>query len=487
VSPTDGSARRRPQAPTGLRLLVGVVLVSAYFTGTKFLPELRNNFGPFEVVGALLCVVLGYLVLAQRLRLQFHWVVASVLSLDGIVILSLVKLPTRQVGWGVTQALIMIFVSAVFIGLYSFACVGIECFEGLIKVAAFTGVVVGAWLVSGEALGYEAINASGPFRNRAHMGLYMLTVFWLVLFCISWPGTKRLARIALSVGTPFVIYGVAVSGRRSVYFSLMVGLVVLFVGVVAAGRRNRAPLAVAGALSISLLVIFYNYGEALSPRAGFFRERLGMVDERVRMATTTDDEEGTEVNFYVLQRNAVLRALGDNPVLGLGWGAFAESGYSPTMHEVHSTPLRFLAEAGAVGFALYLGFVALILATAFRSMVLSWHTPFRMAGVVACAGFWSLPLSWSYNRHIHERTFWIFLAILLAFEFVVRRWRATYLPSVPQVQPEGKPSYLQGLGLAPGRERQGPCPGDLAAVGLPNHHDEPGRSATRGGEGGSHF
>ena len=417
----------RQRVPLALRLLAGLLVSSAFFTGTKFLPELANNFGPFEVIGLFFCIVLGYLFLAQRVRLQFHWVVLSVLSLDGVVALSLVKLPPGLAAWGVTQVLIMLFLSVVFIALFNYACMGIECFNDVVRVGAFVGVVVGAWLVSGEVLGTEGINAAGPFRNRAHMGLYMLTVFWLVLFCIAWPGTKRLARAALALGTPFVIYGVAVSGRRSVYLSLLVGLAILTLGVAIAGRRGRAPILAAAALSIGLLVVFYNYGDELSPRAGFFRERLGMVDERVRMATSPDEVGGPSGNFYVLQRSGVFAAIDEHPILGLGWGGFGESRYAPTRHEVHSTPLRFLAETGVLGFVLYLGFLLLILATALRVFVLSWRTPFRRAGIIACVAFWSLPLSWSYNRHIHERTFWLFLAILLAFEFVVRHWRAVYL------------------------------------------------------------
>jgi hypothetical protein len=149
-----------------------------------------------------------------------------------------------------------------------------------------------------------------------------------------------------------------------------------------------------------------------------------MIGERIRLATGSAEEVAEEDNFFLLQRQGVAMAFRDSPVLGIGWGGFPKSRFSPTGHEVHSTPLRFLAELGLVGFALYLSLLGYLLIRSvqlFLAMRASRYGPVYLSLAVA---LWSLSVSWVYNRHITERTFAILLVVFLAMEHF-----ATYRPS----------------------------------------------------------
>jgi O-antigen ligase len=129
-------------------------------------------------------------------------------------------------------------------------------------------------------------------------------------------------------------------------------------------------------------------------------------------------------NFVALQRKGVLQAFNEHPLFGIGWGGFWESRYSPTGHEVHSTPLRFLAELGLVGVALYGTFVILLLTTTARLSALMRRSPYGASYLALAVALWSLCVSYTYNRHLTERTFWLLLAVLFTLEAFARRWQA---------------------------------------------------------------
>ena len=88
-----------------------------------------------------------------------------------------------------------------------------------------------------------------------------------------------------------------------------------------------------------------------------------------------ESSQGTK-SFFILQREGVKQAFRNSPILGIGWGGFPKSRYSPTGHEVHSTPLRFLAELGAIGLGLYLAMMGILLGGSYRLFRAMRRTPY---------------------------------------------------------------------------------------------------------------
>jgi O-antigen ligase len=130
-------------------------------------------------------------------------------------------------------------------------------------------------------------------------------------------------------------------------------------------KTRRRVLTLLGVTAVALGFVYFVLADFWEP-AAFFKTRITMVDERLQAFTTTSVDD-TEADFIVLQRQGALRGFFENPILGIGYGGFAESEYSPTGHEVHSTPMRFLVELGLVGITLYVWFVLEAVATAFRA------------------------------------------------------------------------------------------------------------------------
>ena len=131
-----------------------------------------------------------------------------------------------------------------------------------------------------------------------------------------------------------------------------------------------------------------------------------------------------EKGFFALQRQGVRLAFITHPIVGIGWGGFAKSHYSPTGHEVHSTPLRFLAETGIVGFSLYVLFMLTLTSSVWRGFLLMRRTPFGNSYLALAVGFSSLLVSYAYNRHVTERTFWLLMGVIFAMELFSARAQA---------------------------------------------------------------
>ncbi len=88
--------------------------------------------------------------------------------------------------------------------------------------------------------------------------------------------------------------------------------------------------------------------------------------------------------------------------------------------------MRFLAELGLVGFGFYAALMLILLLGSVRIIGLLKHSVYRTPAVILAIAMWSLSISFIYNRHITERTFWLLLLFYLTFEAFARTlaWRA---------------------------------------------------------------
>ena len=129
-----------------------------------------------------------------------------------------------------------------------------------------------------------------------------------------------------------------------------------------------------------IALMFFNY----------LQTRVGMIDDRLEAALGASKETAARKGFFELQREGVSYAFRTHPIIGIGWGGFAKSQYSPTGHEVHSTPLRFVAETGLVGTAFYVFFMFVLLRSVWVGFLWMRRSPWGNAYLVLAVGFSSL-------------------------------------------------------------------------------------------------
>ncbi len=406
--------------PRIFAIAIGLWFLFAFVTKVNLIPGMVQNIGPFEFLGAVMFGV--FLASPARRRVNpRHPLIATMAILLVMAAASQVVLPPNRAKYGMVQVAVLAFLLAY-----------LTIFSGLTRrhrllMNALVPVIVLAALAAGAVIVSQGVDAgieeAGIFRGRAHMATYMLTSFWLCLIGFFWPLSPRWVRLAAIPGLAFALYCVAISGRRSAYLALFAGLAALGASVLVAQKGKRLRWLVAATVSFGVLIGMYSVGSNFSRRTAFFQARVHLVDDRLRSFLGTDDGPEVENSFYALQRQGVRAALLTSPLIGIGWGGFAGSEYSPTGHEIHSTPLRFLAELGVVGFALYLAFMGFLLAGSARLFLTMRASPYGNAYLALAIAIWSMSISYVYNRHITERTFWIFLAVYLAMEAFAEYWQ----------------------------------------------------------------
>ncbi len=407
-----------PQVPTFLRVLFLAQILTAFFTGVKLIPGLRNNFGPFEILGGLLCVSFLLFYRGSH-RLRGHPILVVQLLLCVAAALSLLWFQGPSLQLGIVQTLILVFQSVFVLVNYNLVLNYQISPEKVLRLVSYSALVIGPWILYAGIEAGGAIDEAGPFRNRAHMANYMLTAFWLVLLYTTWPGISKRERLISFLALASTIYPIAISGRRSVYLSLIIGLVgVGFSFLLAARGRRRSTLA-ATLVLFAFVGVLYSAGPRWLPQLAFFQERVSGIGDRLTMAVG-NEPSGAGPNFFELQRIGVMTAFRDFPLMGIGWGAYYKSPYSLTAHEVHSTPLRFLAELGMVGITLYSALMGILLFGSLRIVALLRNTVYRTTAVMLAIALWSLSVSYIYNRHITERTFWLLLLFFVTFEAFAR-------------------------------------------------------------------
>ncbi len=435
-----------PSMPRSIHYMLPVLIFSAFLTDTSFIPGIETHFGPFEIVCGFTFVVLTLHLIRSHLALTRHPLIDLTVLMLILAVLSQVNIPSARWKWSLIDLSILLFFVLFLLLLHQVVRHYHLTPSVLLRWTTYSILVVGPWILYEGAQTGGSIQAVGPFRNRAHMGNYMLTAFWIALFYRLWPGTPRRDRWAAHAAMLLSLYAVAVSGRRSVYLSLIVGLVGIGLSFLIARRGGKAALVTT---ALSLLVFlggFYLYGEKYFPRTSFFRERVAMISDALTGALGSAEEADAEEGFVALQRGGAFLALRQNPLIGIGWGGFYRSPYSPTGHEMHSTPLRFLAELGVLGLALYLMFMSYLLRQSLKLYAKMRHSPYAGTYQVQVLALWSLSVSYLYNRHLSERTFWLLLVVFLALERFARfygrvlRQRQAVQPAATGATPLPRPA-----------------------------------------------
>lgn len=405
--------------PWLLRFWVALVAFMTYLTGVRLVPGVANNIGPFELVAGLLIVVTLAYFLHHNLLVYNHFTVRVLLLIVLLAAVDLLKMGDRPF-FGVVQWLLLLYAVVLVLTFYNWFIRYPGLLRYLLRFLAYAVVIAALWVAVDGFLSGGNINAAGPFRNRVHVGIYLASSFWIALIYISYPGVSARERTFLYVCIPIILYGVAVSGRRSIYLALIVGFVLLGMGLLFSFRRGYGRLAPVFVLGLGFMGFLYlGEGLAILPNTFFFQERVGTIEDRLRAFAGDEDVLSDDENFILLQRQGMWRAIRDYPIAGIGWGGFLESPYSPTGHEMHSTPQRFLAELGLIGFSLYLVLTGYLLLGTLRVFMRARTTPYQLPTLVLAIALWSMHISWAYNRAITDRTYWLLLVILMGFEVIV--------------------------------------------------------------------
>lgn len=413
---TDILNDKRP--PFLFLILLSAMGIMAYFTGTKLVSSVGNNIGPFETLAMILFVISFLYFLKDRIRVQIHFTVKMLFLIIVVAVISLPNLADR-IWWGGIQLALLVYTAFLVLILSNVIIQHPSLIRYLLRFITIGALIAGVWIMY-EGIKYQApIGTAGPFRNRSHVGIYMLTSFWLVLLYFFWPGVSKVERI-LAIGVIFVVlYGVAVSGRRSVYLSLFSGIALLGLSFIFIKGKDKFKLSTSVVVAAVILFVLAQIGSQYIPQLGFFNERIGLIDDRLQLAVGTGDEIEDSDNFILLQRQGMFAAIAAHPITGIGWGAFFDSIYSPTGHEMHSTPQRFLAELGFVGFTLYVIYNLYLWIGSIRLFFRLRDTPFQLPALVFAVSLLSLAISWAYNRSVTERTYWLLIIIFISFESLV--------------------------------------------------------------------
>lgn len=400
-------------------ILAGLAF-TAFLTGTKLLPFLANNVGIFEFLIVGLGLVLSIYMFRNDLPVRFNWIIGLVAAIAIVGLVSQFAVPPERLGITFVQMLIPFSLLLFAVATYNLFVLDRAALVFFMRCLAYGGAAVAVWLFVDQWQSDGDINAAGPFRNRAHAGIYMFSAFWLVVMYLFLPNRPRIDALVLYPALAPVLYGVAVAGRRSVYIAMGVGLAALLLGLFLLRGTARFKSLVVPFLIVAVALGLYFVGSQYVPQLRFFQARVAMVEARVQTfysAYTDFDEDAAEdsEDFIALQRRGGLEAFSDNPLLGIGYGGFFRSEYSPTGHEMHSTPLKFLAETGLVGFVLYVALMGVLLGTGVKTFLAARGGPYQISALVLLVAIVAGAASWIYNRQMTDRTFWILLVLISSF------------------------------------------------------------------------
>lgn len=410
--------------PQIFRFLLAGLAFSAFLTGTKLLPFLRNNVGIFEILIVVLALALSAHFYRQDLPIRFNWIIGVLAAIAVVGLVSQFNVPSQRLGFTLVQGLILFSLLLFAVLTYNLFVLDPQLLVFFLRCLAYAGVAIALWLFVDQIRSGGAIDRAGPFRNRTHAGIYMFSAFWFAVIYLFLPHRSKLDQLLLYPALGFMLYGIAVAGRRSLYIAFIVALVALPLGLVLLRGIARLKSVFAPLVFVLLVSGLYFFGSQYVPQLRFFQARVGMVGARVTQFYTAytdfDEEEVADSDdFIALQRRGGLQAFSDYPLLGIGYGAFFESEYSPTGHEMHSTPLKFLAETGIVGFFLYLVLMGLLFGTSIKTFLVTRGGPFQISALVLLIMFVSGSVSYIYNRQTTDRTFWILLACIASFPLLL--------------------------------------------------------------------
>lgn len=266
---------------------------------------------------------------------------------------------------------------------------------GLPGIAPSLGLYEGFAAQGGEITGA----VTGTFRNTGQAGAYFGVVLaCAVALCAASDDWKKLEAFCL---VAVLAIAIVLTVKRAAVAGAAVGVVLLSFR---SGMRGIAK----GLIAATAIVAF------LLPLVGWLDQQSQAFSGRVQWKVVSLLEaDGVHSRFLEGNVQQTARAVVDSPVFGKGaWGAWIEG------HEIHSTPLRVLADGGLLAAVAY----GMFLVCLWRSCCyVQSDDPLaqRFAWVLAPMLI-GLVVSWTYTYHLRKREFWIMAALAAAIAAPVR-------------------------------------------------------------------
>ncbi len=223
--------------------------------------------------------------------------------------------------------------------------------------------MAGAWglvfptYIADPSVGLHFGRARGPMVQAVSFGHYLGVC---LLAAYVWrPTLGRFGQLVLMAFVPLMLAGIFFSYTRSVWMGTAAGLVCVLLFTLPQAWRQ---LLIGSGVLVAVLML----GTNLESLVGFQREQS---------AAETRESAGLRVSFAYVSWQMFL----DRPILGCGFGQFPKEKLAylddrqtelqlellrPYVH--HNTLLSLLTETGALGLGLYLGFMLLWAAQAWR-------------------------------------------------------------------------------------------------------------------------
>lgn len=252
----------------------------------------------------------------------------------------------------------------------------------------------------------------GSFRTTGQLAVFALTTSFVVLAYLLHPQQTKRMKFFLGILFTSLLLCAVLAQRSSIIPSLALGFLLTLAYFT---RRSKATLLRYLAVFIFIMGTVYTFVKVnpnLYPR--IFLKTI----ERIESITSAGP-----TSFVNEQAHAALTALKDAPLFGIGQGRFIYSQYQIPIRgfELHSTPFQVLAETGVFGTFAYLLFMGYFYFLAFQNLRLAWNTKWQDFYAVLFLGFISFSLSYLYNRHMRERTFWLFIALIYIGNRILRK------------------------------------------------------------------
>jgi O-antigen ligase len=243
------------------------------------------------------------------------------------------------------------------------------------------------------------------FKRHITQNFFMAlsALIWLSL-AFAHPGVKRcgygLLVLTASYDVLFLVLG------RTGYVALIVGLGIC--GVLSLKSWQRLAVVTAGVLAICLLVTV--------PNRAYQRIALG-VNEIHNCLANVDNDSYASCETSMGQRTGFaltsLKLIKQAPLFGNGAGSFwygnPETGYS--IHNPHNQYLLETVQSGAVGLALFLGWMLCCYRTAWR-----YSPPIRNLLIALLSGYMTCHLFNSFLLDSAEGHLFVIIAAILASE-----------------------------------------------------------------------
>jgi O-antigen ligase len=280
-------------------------------------------------------------------------------------------------------------------------------------LAATVVAVIGLYECVAVVVGLPRINAYkdayrviGTFRRPPQLGVYALSTFFVAVAYSVVPDMSMRKRLALRILAVAMVVLIVFSSRRSALAALAAGMFLILV-LNAANLRRAMVLG-----GVFALAVFGAYQLVISDPTlrDFFGNRL-----RVLYSPGTEGIPFVRENF-----EQAVAAFRDKPFLGIGYGHFARSEYSgESQNEIHSTPLRVMAECGIAGSLAYVLMTVAFLYLAWRNVGLARGTIWASFTQVLFPALVALQVSYMYNRALRDRTYWLLIAMVVAFNRIL--------------------------------------------------------------------